>query len=129
MKWANIIMWGTGNLRKKVVDAVIEAVGIYKKGKKTKEGEEIQSLLKSNKVELIGFVPQVQYIRVDSKDPDDLEPIWEHKFSTATLLYQLKDTPIMLLVNPNVAYNYSILSDIPENEHLMEIKNLRGIIG
>jgi hypothetical protein len=129
MKWANIIMWGTGKMRKKVVDAVLEATAIYKKGKVSSEGKEFQKLLKSNKVELIGFVPQVQYIRVDSTDPDDLEPIWEHKFSTATLLYQLKDTPIMLLVNPNVAYNQSILADIPENEHLMEIRNLRGIIG
>jgi hypothetical protein len=128
-KWANIIMWGDGKMRKKIVDAVHVATAIFKKGKETKEGKEFQKLIKSSKVELIGFCPLIHYIRVDSSHADDLQPIWEHKFSAPVLLYQLKDAPVMLLINPNGAYNHSILADIPDNDHIEEIRNLRGIIG
>ncbi|NDG27231.1 MAG: hypothetical protein EB120_08665 [Proteobacteria bacterium] len=129
MKWANIILWGTGRQRLEVVRAVIDAVKIYKKGKPTKEGQEFRDLIKSDKVELIGFVPNISYIRASSRDEDDLTVIWDHKFSAPTLLYYLKDSPIMLVVNPNMSYNNSKLVEIEENSELIEIRDLKGIIG
>jgi len=129
MKWANIILWGTGQQRIEVVKSVIRSVKIFKKGKPTKEGAEYQKLLMSNKVDLVGFVPNITYIRVNSPQKDDLEVLWDHRFSAPTLLYHLKDSPIMLLVNPNVAYNNSRLLEIDENSDLVEIRDLKGIIG
>lgn len=129
MKWANILMWGTAKERIAVVKSTIEAVKIFKKGKISKEGIEAHKLITSDKVELIGFVPNISYIRAKSSDPEDLEVIWDHRFSGPVLLYQLKDSPIMLLVNPNVAYNDSRLLEIDENSDLVEIRDLKGIIG
>lgn len=129
MKWANILLWGTAKERVAVVKATIEAVKIFKKGKVSKQGLEAHKLITSNKVELVGFVPNISYIRATSSDPEDLEVIWDHRFSGPVLLYQLKDSPIMLLVNPNVAYNDSRLLEIDENSDLIEIRDLKGIIG
>lgn len=129
MKWASTLFWGTGKQRSEVVKTVIDAVKIFKKGKPSPEGEEYQKLLQSNKVELIGFVPNITYIRVNSSDKEDLEVLWDHRFSAPTLLFHLKDSPIMLLVNPNVDYNNSRLLEIGENSDLIEIRDLKGIIG
>lgn len=129
MKWANILMHGTSKERIEVVKSTIEAVKIFKKGKPSKEGENAYDLITSDKVELVGFVPNVSYIRATSSDPEDLEVIWDHRFSAPTLLFQLKDSPIMLLVNPNVAYNDSRLLEIDANSDLIEIRDLKGIIG
>ena len=129
MKWANIILWGSGKQRLAVLDSVIDAVLLFKKGVPSKEGKEFQKLLRSNKVDLIGFVPNISYLRVNSRDAEDLEVIWDHRFSGPVALYHLKDSPIMLLVNPNVAYNDSRLLEIDENSDLIEIRDLKGIIG
>jgi hypothetical protein len=129
MKWANILLWGNGNQRMNVLKAVLKHVKIFKKGKSSPEGEQFFKLITSNKVDLVGFVPSIVYIRVNSKDPEDLDVLWEHRFSAPTVLYQLKDSPIMLLVNPNVAYNNSKLLEIDENSDLIEIRDLKGIIG
>ena len=129
MKWANILLWGTAKERIEVVKSTIEAVKIFKKGKVSKQGVKAHKLITSNQVELVGFVPNISYIRATSSDPEDLEVIWDHKFSGPVLLYQLKDSPIMLLVNPNVAYNDSRLLEIDENSDLVEIRDLKGIIG
>jgi hypothetical protein len=129
MKWANILLWGTAKERIEVVKSTIEAVKIFKKGKVSKQGLKAHKLISSNQVELVGFVPNISYIRATSSDPEDLEVIWDHKFSGPVLLYQLKDSPIMLLVNPNVAYNDSRLLEIDENSDLVEIRDLKGIIG
>jgi hypothetical protein len=129
MKWANILMWGTAKERIAVVKSTIEAVKIFKKGKVSKEGLEAHKLVTSDKVELIGFVPNISYIRAKSSDLSDLDVIWDHRFSGPVLLFQLKDSPIMLLVNPNVAYNDSRLLEIDENSDLVEIRDLKGIIG
>jgi hypothetical protein len=129
MKWVNILMWGTSRERSAVVNEVIESVKIYKKGKLTKKGEHYANILKSGEVDFIGFVPNITYVRAHSNDPEDLEVFWDHRFSAPTLLYHVKDSPIMLLVNPNVAYNDSRLLEIDENSELAEIRDLRGIIG
>jgi hypothetical protein len=129
MEWANILMRGTAKERIEVVKSTIEAVKIFKKGMVSNEGIEAHKLITSKKVELVGFVPNISYIRATSSDPEDLDVIWDHRFSGPVLLYQLKDSPIMLLVNPNVAYNDSRLLEIDENSELLEIRNLKGIIG
>jgi len=128
-KWANIIMWMKNKDRMGLVEKVLDAVKIFKKGELTKEGQGFYKLLKSSNVQLIGFVPDVTYIRAQSRDPEDLEVLWNHKFSVPTLLYHMKDSPFLLLVNPNVAYNDSKLLEIKENADLIEIRDLKGIIG
>ena len=129
MKWAQILFNGNGKQRMEVVKAVIEAVKIYKKGKTSKEGEYFYNLITSDEVELVGFAPNITYIRANSSDKSDLEVLWDHRFSVPTLLFHLKDSPVMLLVNPNVNYNDSRLMEIEENSDLIEIRDLKGIIG
>ena len=128
-KWYNDFVSFTQAGRKKIVNAVLEAVKIYKKGKKSPEGTNAYNLLTSDNVELIGVVGNITYLRVQSKVQDDLEVAWDHKFSVPSLLYYVKDSPFLLLANPNVHYNSSKLLEIEGNQELEEIKNLRGIIG
>jgi len=129
MKWSKIVLLGTGKQRLTIVDIVVNAIKKYKKGKISEDGEKYHQLFSSDEVELIGFTPNITYIRANSKDKDDLDVLWDHKFSGPTLLFYLKDSPIMLLVNPNMAYNDSRLLEIEENADLVEIKDLKGIIG
>lgn len=128
-KWANIFLCGTQAQRKKVVQAVIEAIWIFKKGEPSIEGEKAVSLLTSDKVELIGVVPDINYFRVASRTPEDLEVIWNHRFSVPTLLYRVKDSPFLLLANPNVEYNDCKLLEIDGNSDLKELHDILGIIG
>ena len=129
MKWVHILFMGTPKERIQVMRAVVDAVKIFKKGKPSKQGQYFHELINSDKVEVIGFVPQITYIRVNSEDKSDLEVLWEHKFSVPTILYHLKDSPIMLVVNPNMDYNDSRLLEIEGNSELVEIRDLKGIIG
>lgn len=128
-KWVNIFFCGDQNDRKKVVQAVLDSIWIFKKGKPSKQGEEAAKLLTSDKVELIGVVPHIEYIRVSSRSAEDLEVIWNHRFSVPTLLYRIKDSPFLLLANPNIEYNDSKLLEIPENADLKELQDILGIIG
>jgi hypothetical protein len=128
-KWVNIFFSGTQKQRKAVVQAVIKAIRIFKKGEPSKEGDEATKLLTSDRVQLIGVVPHVEYIRVESKCEEDLEVIWNHRFSVPTLLFRIKDSPFLLLANPNIEYNDSKLLEIPENADLKELHDILGIIG
>jgi hypothetical protein len=128
--WADYMLQISAKYRLKVMGAFYTAVRTFKNGETpTKEGIAIEKLLRSNKVDVIGFVQNVNYIRINSSHKEDLDVIWDHKFSVPSVLFQLKGTPIMLLVNPNVAYNDSRLLEIDENAELEEIRNLKGIIG
>lgn len=129
MLWADMILDMTGKARKRIVKSIYDSVLIFKKGKPSKEGKEIQNLMASDDLTLIGFIPQVQYLRVDSKNKEDLTPIWEHRFSVPSLLYQVKDKPMLVIINPNARYNHNILTEIEDNNDVLEIRNLRGIIG
>lgn len=128
-KWANIFFCGTAKQRQAVVRAVIQAVGIFQKGVSSAKGKEAVELLTSNKVELIGVVPNINYMRVQSRCEEDLEVLWDHRFSVPTLLYRIKDSPFLLLVNPNVEYNESKLLEIDANADLKELRDIAGIIG
>lgn len=129
MKWLNILYMASARERINIMNKVVEAVKIFKKGKPSKEGDYYHDLITSDKVEIIGFVPEVTYLRVNSDDKSDLEALFSHPSSIPTLLYYVKDSPFMLLVNPNMSYNYSKLLEIKENSSVVEIKNLKGIIG
>lgn len=129
MKWANIIFFGDSKQRMKVVDACLKAILIFQKGEPSKAGKEAHALLTSNKVDLIGFVPYVNYIRAKSKCEDDMDVLWTHPFSVPTMLFRVKGTPFLLLANPNVEYNESKLLENEENRHLAELNRLLGIIG
>ena len=128
-KWVNILFAFDQKQRKKLVEKVLEAIWIFKKGKPSPQGDKAVELLTSDKVELIGIVPDINYIRVASRDPDDLEPLWNHRFSVPTLLYRIKDSPFLLLANPNVEYNDCKLLEIDENSDLKELRDIAGIIG
>jgi len=128
-KWANIFFCGTSKQRQNVVDAVKSAIKIFKKGKESVEGDNAFDFISSNKVELIGVVPNINYIRVQSRVKEDLEALWDHHFSVPTLLYRIKDSPFLLLANPNVEYNHSKLLEIASNADLEELKDIAGIIG
>lgn len=128
-KWVNILFCLDQKQRKILVEKVLEAIWIFKKGKPSPEGDKAVDLLTSNKVELIGIVPDINYIRVSSKDKADLEPLWNHRFSVPTLLYRVKDSPFLLLANPNVEYNDCKLLEIDENSDLKELRDIAGIIG
>jgi hypothetical protein len=129
LKWVDYFMYGSAKERIRTVKSIIEAVKIFDKGEITDKGLEYHKLVTSDSVELIGVVPNVSYIRATSSDPNDLEVIWDHRFSGPVLLYHVKDSPLMLLVNPNVSYNDSKLLEIDENSDLVEIRDLKGIIG
>ena len=80
--------------------------------------EFINDLQKQNNLELIGFIPEITYIKV--KGPKShLESMWEHPFGSPTLLYAHKTLPMLIIAGPDIMFNDSMVRSIKSN-------NIRG---
>lgn len=104
----------------------------FKQGKSSKIGKKLINSLHKD-FNLIGFSPNIIYIKVGSKYYDELGVEWCHPFSQPTLTYRHKTLPIVFLVNGNLDFNETRLAKNPENlkdrKLASVITNLSGITG
>lgn len=118
--------------RRKVKKIALSGIRLFKKGKKSSEGEHVHQFLTED-CEFIGFALNMSYVMENSKYKDELNNVWVHPFSTPTLLYKVKGLPMLVVSNENLDYNNSALSMIESNkfnDELMRVlKNSRGIQG
>lgn len=118
--------------RKKVRRLVMEGILNFKRGKPSKEATEFVNYLKQEG-QFVGFATNMTYIMENSKHADELESIWIHPLSEPSLLYKIKGMPILIVTNPNIEYNNSVLNKIEANKYnkILHkiIKTSRGLNG
>lgn len=127
LTWVWDLIKSKASHRKEARTLAEDAVKNFKKGNPSKEGDTLCSQLKKD-FEFIGFAPNISYIK--EKGPkDQLEALWVHPFSVPTLLYKHKKLPYLVLVNGNLDFNNTRLSDIKQNASLDGLENILGITG
>lgn len=73
--------------------------------------------------ELVGFIPKIEYIKVEGPK-DELGVIWEHPHMSPNLLYKHKHLPVFIVAGPGLRFNDSVL-----NETGIDTRGVRGITG
>jgi predicted secreted acid phosphatase len=132
LSWVADILGFSVTNRKKVRRLVLEGILNFKRGKPSKEATDFVNYLKQEG-QFVGFATNMTYVMENSKYADELESIWIHPLSEPSLLYKIKDMPILIVTNPNIEYNDSVLNKIEENKYnkILQkvIKNSRGLNG
>lgn len=86
--------------------------------------EYLSDMLEREKLfELVGFVPKIEYIKVEGRE-DELGVIWEHPHMNPQLLYKHKELPIFVIAGPGLRLNDSVLNEVG-----MRSDGVRGITG
>ena len=132
LTWALTMLKSSARTRMKHFKIAIEGLlHRNKDGKITKENEEMVEYL-LNDAEFIGFTPNISYI-MPKGGKEELDNLWVHPFSVPTLLFKVKDKPLLIVANANLDYNDSVLSKIEHNKYskqlISSLKNIRGITG
>lgn len=132
LSWVKDMLSFPVSARKKIRRLTLDGILKFKKGKVSKESQEFVDGLKANG-QFIGFATNISYIMENAKYDEELDSIWVHALSQPSLLYKLKGLPVLVVTNPNIEYNDSVLNKIENNKfnkELMKIlKNSRGING
>lgn len=132
LSWYRQLIHATKKRRHQFVDLVLEGLKVFKNGKPNKAGQDFVKMLKKD-CELIGFTPNVFYIKAGKKNgrdyAADMKTQWVHPFGSHTLLYKHKKLPFLIITNQNLKLDDSRLSDISENTSLSELQDILGITG
>lgn len=128
LSWAKVLLTSSKKERKEAKNIALDGILKYNKGIETKEGQELVRFLKKD-CELVGFVPHIAYIKDDGADKGELESVWVHPFAQRTLLYKIKGSPCLILVNSSIELNDSSLRKIKGNHKISELLNIGGITG
>jgi len=84
------------------------------KSKNPQVNKLINDLQKENNLSLVGFVPEITYIKVKGSK-EHLETMWEHPFGSPTLLYAHKTLPMLIIAGPDIMFNDSMVKSIKSN--------------
>lgn len=76
-----------------------------------KETRNLVKMLKSDEFEIMGFAPNVQYLRVRGAKPF-LESWWIHPFSSPTLVAKHRFLPVIMLVGPSLQKDRSTIYEV-----------------
>lgn len=122
--WFEILDKVPAARRLKMVAQVIADIVSYR-GSRTKKADTVylsEQLKNEKEFDLIGFVPGVDYMKVDGSDNDR---IYHHNFGVPTLLYAHKRLPIIVMTNAFLRKDKNVLSENPDND----VEDVRGITG
>jgi hypothetical protein len=126
--WAVALLKSSEKDRKKAKNIALEGILKYNKGSVSKEGQEIVDFLK-NDCELVGFIPHIAYIKESARNKQELEAVWVHPFAQRTLLYKVKDEPLLVIANSSIELDDSALRKIDGNHTIEELMSIAGITG
>jgi hypothetical protein len=127
LSWVSTMLMSPAHERKKWVKMILKNLrkAFNPKAKKG-ETEELVNLLESSDVEIIGFTPNIQYLRVDGSE-DFLKAWWIHP-NQPTLIAKHKRLPLILLAGPSLRFNETVIKDI-NPEKGVEEQSLVGFTG
>jgi len=126
-EWAKAISFNSNQAtRKKAKHIALSAIIKYNKGEVTKEGKDLAKFL-SESCDFLGFIPHISYIKDRSRAKDELKSIWVHPFGQRTMLYKIKNYPILVIANSSLELDDSALAKVKGNENNPRLK--KGTIG
>lgn len=134
LKWFDLILKCGEKKRQQIRLSVLNALNKFSdKGEghsDTRAGTELSMLLQDKgEYEYIGITPNVMYAK-EKGEPRDLNAVWVHPWGSPTLLYKHKRLPVVLMVNPGIRFNESMLREMKFNAaRLKEFYELSGLTG
>lgn len=90
-----------------------------------KELERLVELIKED-CDIVGLIPNLQYIRVDG-DSELLKPWWVHPFSSPTIVAKHKVLPFMIIVGPSIQKDKATIYTVEGSEVVQN--SITGITG
>ena len=132
LSWAEELLNNTKKLKLSIISDVLKNIrdfkffmGLRKKGESRSEDEEVLfNLLTSKDMKLMGFVPNFTYISANEK-----KSMYIHAFGTYTLAFAHKKLPIIILTNPTLLVDDSILRLVKNEKNILkELKVTDGSV-
>jgi len=125
LSWVTTLLKAPESRRKQWVSEILEGFKEYrKKNPKGKTEQYLSDTLEAEKeYELVGFVPKIEYIKVEGRQ-NELDCIWEHAHMSPQLLYKHKKLPLFIITGPGLRFNDSVLKEVG-----LRSDGVRGITG
>lgn len=111
-KWVHTLLKGIESNAASLVFPEAQGKGSAKLLRDAREQlKSLVAMLKSPEVEVMGFAPNVQYLRVKGSR-EFLESWWVHPFSSPTLVVKHKFFPLIMLVGPSLQKDKSNIYEV-----------------
>lgn len=127
LSWVYTMLRTSGKERKKWKKMILDGIRqTFNPKAKPGETEDLVNLLESSDVEIVGFVPNIQYIRVDGSE-DFLKAWWVHP-TQPTLIAKHKRLPLVFLAGPSLRFNETVIKEVNPKSGVKE-EDLIGFTG
>jgi len=124
LSWVTTMLETPAKKRWKWVETIIEGIRSYRDPKKANAVDDAtkkylsDALLDESTWEIVGFAPNISYVRVDCPDKEMLGYIWVHPWGTPALLLKHRRLPICIMAGPGIRWNDTILRELKENGYV-----------
>lgn len=115
LSWCDTVAKSSPNFRKKLVSKLLKGI--------SEMDEELADELQSSRFQLIGICPNVSYYRIKG---ENMDAQFVHPFGSPSLLYYMKDSPALIITNPSLRYNSSVLDEIKLNDYQDLVEGITG---
>lgn len=115
--------------RKRWAEHILNGIKSYRgsNGEDVKEAKYLTDILADQDTwELVGFAPNLQYIRYDHSNDNMLKFLFVHPWGTPPLVYKHKRLPMFITVGPGIRWNDSILREITDNGYNDHVEGATG---
>lgn len=123
LEWARILAQSDKNFRKKLADEILKSLKDFSEhgeGHFDKSaGAELFNEFSSSDYQIVGFAPNVSYIKADGTS-EDLHALFVHPWAAGTLLLKHKTLPFVVMTNPGIRWGKSYLKEMPENSDVAQ---------
>lgn len=127
LSWVSTMLMSPAGERRKWVKMILKNLRkAFNPKAKEGETEELVNLLESSDVEIIGFAPNIQYLRVDGSE-NFLKAWWVHP-NQPTLIAKHKRLPLILLAGPSLRFNETVIKEVNPEKGVQE-ESLVGFTG
>lgn len=121
LKWVDTMLDASKRERAEWVKIIMDGLRYYRQFHPKKTEWLSDQLENAHEYELIGFVPNLSYIKHDAEDADLLKAIYVHPWGVPSLLFKHKKLPIAVIVNPAMRLDDTVLNEQknPREDDLM----------
>lgn len=115
LSWVSTMLMSPAKERKKWAKMILKNIRMaFNSEARPGETDDLVNLLESSDVEIIGFAPNIQYLRVDGSE-NFLKAWWVHP-NQPTLIAKHKRLPLVFLAGPSLRFNETVIKEVnPEN--------------
>jgi hypothetical protein len=115
LSWVSTMLMSPAKERKKWAKMILKNIRMaFNSEARPGETDDLVNLLESSDVEIIGFAPNIQYLRVDGSE-NFLKAWWIHP-NQPTLIAKHKRLPLVFLAGPSLRFNETVIKEVnPEN--------------